>query len=84
MSGPVFPLFPGFDARAPRLYYRLPLEYLEYALSARREAARVRRSYAQTTVKDAPSSRQRRRNDSCRRGARLNLCDWEYHADRFA
>jgi hypothetical protein len=67
MSGTVSPLFPGFDARAPRLCYRLPLEYLEYALSARREAARVRRSYAQTTVKDAPLSRQRRRDDSCRR-----------------
>jgi hypothetical protein len=69
MSGTVCPLFPAFDARAPRLYDRLPLEYSEYALSARRQAALVRRSYAQTTVQDAPSSQQRRRNDLCRRGA---------------
>jgi hypothetical protein len=49
---------------------RLPLEYSEYTPSARRQAAHVRKSYAQTTGKDAPSSRQRRRNDSCRRGSR--------------
>ena len=84
MSGTVCPLSPGFDAQEHRLYDRLPLEYSEYALSARTQAARVRRSYARTTVKAAPSSRHWKRSDSCRRGSRQDICDWEYNADRCA
>jgi hypothetical protein len=78
MSGTVCSWFPGVNARAPRLYDCLPLEYPEYA---RRVAACVVKSQAQTTVRGAPSSRQRRHNDSCRQGSRLDIYDWECYAD---
>jgi hypothetical protein len=82
MSGKVCRLFPGFDARAPRLYDRSSLESSQYALSARRQAARVRSSYAQSSAHNSPSTQHRLRNDSCRRGAHLDLlCDWEFHAN---
>jgi hypothetical protein len=84
MIRPVCSLLPGLDTRAHHLHDRLPLTYPDYALSDRRRVTCVIRPYASTTVKDAPSSRQRRRNDPCRRGTRLDICDWEYHADRSA
>ena len=81
MSHTVCSLLPGHDTRAHHLHNRLPLTYPEYAPSDRRRVPCVIRSYASTTVKDTPSSRQRRRNDWCRRGSRLDVRDWEYHAD---
>jgi hypothetical protein len=85
MSGTVCPLSPGFEAQEPRIYDPLSLEYSEYALSARRQAVRVRRSYAQTTVKNARlSSGPWKRSDLCRRGSRQDICDGQYNADRCA
>jgi hypothetical protein len=82
MSSTVCPLFPDFDARAPRLYDRLSLLNSQYTLSVRRQAARVRRSYAQSIAQNSPSTQQRLRNDSCRRGAHVDLLyEWEFHAN---
>jgi hypothetical protein len=74
-------LLPSLDTRPYHLPDRLPLEYPQHTLSDRRQAACVMRLHAQTTVRGAPSSRQRRCNDSCRRGSRLDIYDWECYAD---
>jgi hypothetical protein len=81
MSRAVCSPLPGLDTRAHHLHNRVPLPYPENAPSDRRRVICVIRSYASTTVRDTPSSRQSRRNDGCRRGSRLDICDWEYHAD---
>jgi hypothetical protein len=81
MNRAVCSTLPGLDTRAHPLHEGVPLTYAENAPSDRRRVICVIRSYASTTVRDTPSSRQRRRNDWCRRGSRLDICDWEYHAD---
>jgi len=81
MSRTVCTPLPGLDTRAHHLHNRLPLTYPEYAPSDRRRVICVIRSHASIPVRDTPSSRQRRRNDWCRRGSRLGIYDWEYHAD---
>jgi hypothetical protein len=81
MSSTVCTPLPGLDTRAHHLHNRLRLTYPEYAPSDRRRVICVIRSYASTPIRDTPSSRQRRRNVWCRRGSRLEIYDWEYHAD---
>jgi hypothetical protein len=81
MSRAVCSPLPGLDTRAHHLHNRVSLPYPENAPSDRRRVICVMRSYASTTVRDTPSSRQRRRNDWCRRSSRLDICDWKYHAD---
>jgi hypothetical protein len=71
----------GLDTRVHHLHNRVPLTYPENAPPDRRWVICVIRANASTTVRDAPSSRQRRRNDWCWRGSRLDICDWEYHVE---
>jgi hypothetical protein len=70
MSPAVCSPLPGLDTRAHHLHNQVPLTYPEYAPTD-----------ASTSARNTPSSRQRRRTDWCRRGLRLDMCDWEYHAD---
>jgi len=81
MSRAVCSLVPGLDTRAHHLHNRVLLTYPENAPPDRRRVICVIRANASITVRDAPSSRQRRRNDWCWRRSRLDICDWEYHAD---
>jgi hypothetical protein len=70
----------GLDTRAHHLHNRVSLTYPKNTSRDRRRMNCVIRANA-STVRDAPSSRQRRRNDWCRRGSRLDICDWAFHAD---
>jgi hypothetical protein len=84
LSRRVCSLLPSLDTRSYHLPDRLPFECPQHTISDRRQAACVMRSHAQETVRGAPSSRQRRRNDSRRRGSRIDIYDWGCYADRLA
>jgi hypothetical protein len=74
-------LLPSRDVRSYHLHDRVPVEYPQYALSDRRRAACVMRSYARTTIKDR---RHLGRGDATIRSGEvsLDIRDWECYADR--
>jgi hypothetical protein len=84
MSGTVCPLLPRPSIRARHLRDRLLRKHPEYAPSDRRPAACVIRLCAPMIIEDALRSWQMGHTYSCARGSRLDICDWEYHADRRA